>query len=148
MYIRQAYYDASCLDFSKRVISVTAKDGDNVSDYVLREVRQGIIGRFTALAAGMRDEAEVSDQRINAELEARERDEGPTFVALPPNVVEDYDLLDEIQGRYPSLVLILFTGPDGQTLPDIGIEFLEPLLSPGEEDTAQITYNRCCDLLR
>jgi hypothetical protein len=129
MYVRQAYYDASGLDFSKRVISVTAKDGDNVHDYILREIREGIVWHSTVLrAAEARDGAEVSDKRINQELEAREHDEG--FRALPV------------------VVLILFTGTDVQTPPDPKIEFLEPLLSSGDEDRAQITYSRCCDLLR
>jgi effector-associated domain 8 (EAD8)-containing protein len=147
MYVRQAYFDLTGSEFNKRVIVVTGKDGDFTTEFVLREIRTGIIERFRVLKN--LPDAKVTPDLINKKLVEREQTEGegPTFVIFPPHLVEDSQLLKDVWAIYPSLVLVLMTGTGVRTPPAQGIEFLEPFLSPGEEDKAQSILYDYADLL-
>jgi len=147
MYVRQAYFDLTGSELDKRIIAVTGKDGDFTANFVLREIRTGIIDRFRGLKN--LPDAKITPDLINRKLMNREQlaGEGPTFVIFPPHLIEDSQLLEEVWATYPSLILVLTTGTEVQTPPTQGIEFLEPFLSPGEEDEAQSTLYDYEDLL-
>ncbi len=154
MYVRQACYSDGGPDYSWKVIQVTTIDGDNVIEFIIRQIRKGLINKFPSIKKRYSRIEEIDDElikkidkMINQQLEEQEANNDLTFVVVPPAFEINTEVLKQIRNSYPSLTFFLLTGCK-TTHPSFDhVEFLEPFLNPGAEDRANQEYDYNSNLI-
>ena len=82
-----------------------------------------------------------TDDQLNEDLDAHERNYGPVVVVLASEEEPDGELLDSLREKYPGLVfLVLSTAPDLALLGLSGTVVLEPLLTKSAENRFHRAY--------